>query len=229
MSSTHSFGLSPDQSRRWPDEWCPTNSFEFHKRHLKKREDAARFCSSPLFLFSPGPAADLQEASLIQTSPEERRGAGSPPKVSLLTYLERYGGYRGQREAGLSMWILASSDFSATKEFLALGVMALEQSVFDAGDWSLAYILAMVEDPPATMFSERMNSITAAGRPFSPLVPPLLASTNLSHIKELEVLQTRRPDLQRTRVAAQRDRRQRTKTRAKENQRARGSPRSPRP
>ncbi|CAL1153720.1 unnamed protein product, partial [Cladocopium goreaui] len=81
-----------------------------------------------------GPAADLQEASLIQTSPEERRGAGSPPKVSLLTYLERYGGYRGQREAGLSMWILASSDFSATKEFLALGVMALEQSVFDAGD-----------------------------------------------------------------------------------------------
>lgn len=80
ITSTHSFGLSPDQSRRWPDEWCPTNSFEFHKRHLKKREDAARFCSSPLFLFSPGPAADLQEASPIQTSPEERRGAGSPPK-----------------------------------------------------------------------------------------------------------------------------------------------------
>ena len=32
-------------------------------------------------LFSPGPAADLQEASPIQTSPEERRGAGSPPSV----------------------------------------------------------------------------------------------------------------------------------------------------
>lgn len=167
----------------------------------------------------------LHSSKLLPKSEEEL----AAPQVSLLTYLERYGGYRGQREAGLSMWILASSDFSAAKEFLALGVMALEQSVFDAGDWSLAYILAMVEDPPATMFSERMNSITAAGRPFSPLVPPLLASTNLSHIKELEVLQTRRPDLQRTRVAAQRGRRQRTKTRAEENQKARGSPRSPRP
>lgn len=42
-------------------------------------------------------------------------------KKPLLTYLERYGGYRGQREAWLSMWILAhamdaaaSNDFSAT-------------------------------------------------------------------------------------------------------------------
>ena len=89
------------------------------------------------------------------------------------------------------MWIL-SNDFLATKEFLALGVMALEQSVFDAGDWSLAYVLAMVEDPPSIMFSERMSSITAAGRPFSPLVRLLLASANVSYIEELEVLQTRR-------------------------------------
>lgn len=124
---------------------------------------------------------------------QQQIGELAASHVSLLTYLERYGGYRGQREGGLSMWILAhamdaagSNDFSATKEFLALGVMALEQSAFDAGDWSLAYVLAMVEDPPATMFSERMNSITAAGKQFSPLVPTLLASTNLSYIKELE-------------------------------------------
>jgi hypothetical protein len=122
-------------------------------------------------------------------------------QVSLLTYLERYGGYKGQREAGLCMWILAhamdaaaSSDFLATKEYLALAVMALEQSVFDAGDWSLAYVLAMTEDPPATLFTERMSTITAAGRPFSPLVPPALASTNLAYIKELEVLATRRSE-----------------------------------
>eukprot|EP00435_Cladocopium_sp_Y103_P024726 s1085_g6.t1 len=122
-------------------------------------------------------------------------------QISLLTYLERYGGYRGQKEAGLCMWILAhamdaaaSSDFYATKEFLALAVMALEQSVFDAGDWSLAYVLALAEDPPSTMFAERMSSLTAASRPFSPLVPPSLASTNLSYIKELEVLATRRSE-----------------------------------
>lgn len=125
----------------------------------------------------------------------------SQAQVSLMAYLERYGGYKGQKEAGLCMWIFAhamdsasAGDFVATKEFLALGVMALEQSVFDAGDWSLAYVLTMAEDPPATMFSERMSSLTAAGRPFSPLVPPTLASTNLAYIKELEVLSTRRAE-----------------------------------
>ena len=46
---------------------------------------------------------------------------------SLLTYLERYGGFRGQKEAGLTMWIFAHAldaaaggDFHATKEYLAL-------------------------------------------------------------------------------------------------------------
>eukprot|EP00435_Cladocopium_sp_Y103_P040712 s1882_g11.t1 len=92
----------------------------------------------------------------------------------------------------------AVGDFSATKEFLALGVMALEQSVFDAGDWSLAYVfLALVEDPPSNLFSERMNTLSAAGRPFSPLVSPGLASTNLGYIKELELLSIRRTDTRR--------------------------------
>ena len=47
---------------------------------------------------------------------------------SLLTYLERYGGFKGQKEAGLTMWIFAhaldsaaAGDFYATKEYLALG------------------------------------------------------------------------------------------------------------
>ena len=125
----------------------------------------------------------------------------SSAQVSLMAYLERYGGYKGQKEAGLCMWILAhamdsaaAGDFVATKAFLALGVMALEQSVFDAGDWSLAYVLALAEDPPATMFTDKMSSLTAAGRPFSPLVPPSLASTNLAYIKELDILSTRRAE-----------------------------------
>lgn len=99
------------------------------------------------------------------------------------------------------MWIFAhamdaaaSGDFMATKEYLALGVMALEQSVFDAGDWSLAYVLALIEDPPHALFQEKMSSITAAGRPFSSLVPPALASINLAYLKEIDLLQSRRAD-----------------------------------
>ena len=64
--------------------------------------------------------------------------------------------------------------------------------MFSMRDWSLAYVLALAEDPPSTLFSEKMNTLSAAGRPFSPLVPPGLALTNLAYIKELEVLSTRR-------------------------------------
>ena len=121
---------------------------------------------------------------------------------SLLTYLERYGGFKGQREAGLTMWVFAhaldaaaTGDFFATKEYLALGVMALEQSAFDAGDWGLAYVLSLIEDPPQALFQEKMQSITAAGgRPFAPLIPPQLASINLAYLKEIDVLQTRRQE-----------------------------------
>lgn len=120
---------------------------------------------------------------------------------SLLTYLERYGGFKGQREAGLTMWVFAhaldaaaAGDFFATREYLALGIMALEQSAFDAGDWGLAYVLSLLEDPPQALFQEKMQSITAAGRPFAPLVPPQLASINLAYLKEIDVLQSRRQE-----------------------------------
>ena len=100
------------------------------------------------------------------------------------------------------MWLLAhamdcsaASDIHGAKEYLALLTMAMEQSVFDAGDWSIAYILSLVEDPPTVMFSDRMQSITASGRPFSPLVPAQLAAINLAYIKELEVLQSRRGEV----------------------------------
>ena len=96
------------------------------------------------------------------------------------------------------MWIFAHAmdaaaggDFYATKEYLALGVMALEQSAFDAGDWGLACVLSLVEDPPQTLFRDKMQSITSAGRPFSPLIPPQLASINLAYLKEIDVLHWR--------------------------------------
>ena len=57
--------------------------------------------------------------------------------------------------------------------------MALEQGVFDAGDWGLAYVLSLIEDPPQTLFQDKMQSIAAAGRPFSPLIPPQMASITL--------------------------------------------------
>ena len=124
-----------------------------------KREDGP--CSSPLFLLSPGPATDLQEASPVQTSPEERRGASSCPRVPA-------------HLPGALWWLQGSEGYV---------------------DFGPCY---------------RCGSIQRLLGYISPLVPLLLASTNLSYIKELEVLQTRRA----IRMAAPRARLQRTKTRA---------------
>ena len=64
--------------------------------------------------------------------------------LSFLTYLERTGGYKNSREAGLLMWLLghvidAASENNTwlVRERLALAVVALEQSVVDSGDWTL--------------------------------------------------------------------------------------------
>lgn len=120
---------------------------------------------------------------------------------SLMTYLERYGGFKGQKESGLVMWVLAHAvdaaargDLFTTKEYLALLVLGLEQSAFDAGSWDLAYILTLVEDPPTSLFQEKMSTITASARPFSPLVPAPLATISLAYLKEIDLLQNRRQE-----------------------------------
>ena len=120
--------------------------------------------------------------------------------VSMTQYLERYGGFRSNRDAGLTMWILAHAmdaaaqdDFHATKEYLALLTAALEQSALD-GSWSVAYVLSLMEEPPQQIFADRMQPVSATGRPFAPLVPPSWAAVALSYLKELEVLQTRKTE-----------------------------------
>ena len=63
--------------------------------------------------------------------------------LSVLTYLERTGGYKHARDAGLLMWLLgyavdaaAQGDLHQVRERLASMMVALDQSVVD-GDWSV--------------------------------------------------------------------------------------------
>lgn len=100
------------------------------------------------------------------------------------------------------MWVAAHAadaaargDFHTTGAFLALLIMGLEQSAFDAGSWDLAYILTLVEDPPANLFQEKVRSITASARPFSPLIPAPLATISLAYLKEIYLLQSRRNEM----------------------------------
>jgi len=119
--------------------------------------------------------------------------------VSVLQYLESQGGYRAQREMWLVAWVLghavdsaAQGDFLRTKEIIALLLVAVEQAVTDKGDWSLAFMLTLLEEPPIQVFQERATNLVHLSRPFGPLVPPQWTAVCLSYLKDLEVLSTKK-------------------------------------
>ena len=121
--------------------------------------------------------------------------------LSMLSYLERQGGYRNHRELGLVAWVLghaidsaAANDFRHTKEILALLMIAVEQAVVDRGDWTLAFMLTLLEEPPLTMFQERSLNLAHHSKPFGPLVPAQMTAVCLSYLKDLEVLSTKKQE-----------------------------------
>ena len=122
--------------------------------------------------------------------------------LSMLTHLERQGGYKNQRETGLIMWLvghvidaLNSDDLPGVRELMALLVVSLEQSVVDGGDWSLAFLLALVAEPPIQMFQDRTVALTPLGRPFAPLVPASWAAMALGYLKDLETLASKKQEI----------------------------------
>eukprot|EP00438_Fugacium_kawagutii_P022540 Skav206050 [mRNA] locus=scaffold587:261914:262972:+ [translate_table: standard] len=120
-------------------------------------------------------------------------------QVSMLSYLERHGGYKHNRELGLVAWIVghcmdaaAQGDLHLCRELLALLMVGVEQASVDRGDWSLAYLLTLVEEPPPQLYQDRSSSLAFHARPFGPLVPPAWTANVLSYLKDLEVLSTRK-------------------------------------
>ena len=122
--------------------------------------------------------------------------------LSMLNYLERQGGYRNQRESGLLMWLLGhvvdcinAEDWAGVRELMALTVVALEQSVVDQGDWSLAFLMSLVAEPPVQMFQDRSVAVTPHGRPFAPLCPAQWAATTLGYLKDMETLSSKKTEI----------------------------------
>ena len=116
--------------------------------------------------------------------------------VSMLTYLERFGGYRHHRENGLIQWILGHvfdsilhGDVAKAKEHLALLICSIEQATMDNGSWDIAFLLSLSEDPPLQVFQDRMTMVHSQGRPFAPLAPNQWCAVVLAFLKELEILQ----------------------------------------
>lgn len=128
-------------------------------------------------------------AQQVPQSETELVGAGA----TMTAYLEKHGGYKHQKEQGMALWIAAHAldsammgDHHGCKEFLALLVVCLEQAAHD-GNWSVAYLLSLLESPPKGVFTEN--------RPFSPLVPQPWAACALAYIKELDILTNKKSEL----------------------------------
>ena len=86
------------------------------------------------------------------------------------------------------MWLLghtvdaaAQGDLHQVRERLALMLVALDQSVVDGGDWTVAYLLSLAEDPPISLFQDRSSTMAPFGKPFGSLVPPQWSSVVLAY------------------------------------------------
>jgi len=86
---------------------------------------------------------------------------------------------------------MTQQDFHRARELLALLICSLEQSAMD-GNWNLAFIISLMEEPPIQVFQDRMAPLQMHGRPFAPLIPSQWSAIALSYIKELEVLSNKK-------------------------------------
>lgn len=125
--------------------------------------------------------------------------AASP--ASVLVYLERFGGYKGQKTLGMTMWLLghcmdaaARGDTRLCLEHLALTMASLEQVGVDQGDWSLGFLQSLVAEPPLTVFQERQQQVQMYSKSFGALTPSSWSATSLAYLKELEVLTTKKTE-----------------------------------
>ena len=123
---------------------------------------------------------------------------------SMVSYLEKFGGYGGSPEMGLVQFCLAHiydaalhSDWEGVKEHFALTMTAVEQSVQDNNRWDLAYQLTLLEEPASQLWSYRQTTMNPRVRAFASLCPQRWATVALAYLKEVDYIQSRRTDLAR--------------------------------
>ena len=88
---------------------------------------------------------------------------------------------------------MAVEDHVGAREYMSLLVVALEQAAAD-GNWGVALLLTLIEEPPLSLFQDRLANVTPHGKPFAPLVPSPWAAICLAYIKEMELLSTKKKE-----------------------------------
>ena len=141
----------------------------------------------------------MKPASPVPASLEEL----AMTDLSMVSYLERFGGYGGVRDMGIAQYALAfivdmamRGDLEGVQENLALLVVGREQYAQD-GKWDLGFLLTLLEDPPPQMWSYRnpVGVQTGRLRAFAPLCPQKWATISLAYLKEIDFIQNRRSEV----------------------------------
>eukprot|EP00435_Cladocopium_sp_Y103_P013993 s1974_g3.t1 len=122
--------------------------------------------------------------------------------ISMVQYLERFGGYGNVKDMGVVQYALAfivdmalRGDLVGLQEHLGFLIVGIEQYAQD-GRWELGFLLTLLEDPPHQMWSYRNPVATSTGRirAFAPLCPQRWATISLAYLKELDFIQNRRTE-----------------------------------
>ena len=121
---------------------------------------------------------------------------------SMVTYLEKFGGYGNFRELGLIQYCLAHvmdaaihQDMAGVQEHIALTMTALEQAVMDGNKWDLAFQLTLLEEPGSQLWTYRSQMPHSRMKAFAPLCPQKWATVALAFTKEVDYIANRRLEL----------------------------------
>lgn len=140
----------------------------------------------------------VRPSARLPTSMEEASGSD----FSMITYLERYGGYGASKELGLIQFVVAhifdaavANDMAGVQELVSLLMVGLEQSSLDGGRMDFAYRMMLLEEPPSQLWSFRQAAYDPRARAFAPLAPQKWATCALAFSKEIDYIQSKRQEI----------------------------------
>ena len=142
-------------------------------------------------------ARRMQPARPADATPAELLGRG----ISATAYVERFGGFGRCRDMGQIMWMVAmimdhiqAENMGAIQDAVALLMVCLEQTALDNGRMDIGLLLALQEDPPAALFTNRTLAGYSRGKAFAPLADQRWVANALTYLKELDAITAKRND-----------------------------------
>ena len=152
---------------------------------------------------------NISSPRVFKTTRELFSAVSALEGVTATQYLERFGGFGRTKDIGFIIWQVAQclnhlqeENYMAAKDALSLLFVCLEQTAMDNGKMEVGLLLALVEDPPYSLFSGRSVAVSANPRPFAPTANQRWVTTALQYLKEMDVITSRRAEVTSTKQSA---------------------------